>query len=369
MIEDIDEALRQLLLRELPVKDGEVDIQFYQPKREWSARLSRPTLNVFLYDVRENLKLRHTAAGWELERGDDGTSRQRRRPFRTDLHYVITAWVKEPEDEHRLLSRTLMALFRVPEIPQDLLPPALQGQPAPIPLKVAQYDTGTNLSDLWSAMDNELRPAIVCVVTVAVNPYEAVPGPLVRTRELRVGQAGKPGLERIGEGIAANQPDTYWTIGGTVYTEHPLEKLHLSLVPNVPEDGMPLLEPALRVALTPASLPLFSVDYRLCQTELERGVLSPELRKRFDDSRLDLSSSVSVTTVTKGEEWHIKDNAQGKTYKVERGIDTLGVYQPGARFTAGNLRAGRYTMEIRVDGGEPRLEIIVVPAPDCVIRI
>jgi hypothetical protein len=57
MIDELDEVLRQLLVREIPIKNGEVDIKFEQPKREWSSRLSRPTLNLFLYDVRENSKL------------------------------------------------------------------------------------------------------------------------------------------------------------------------------------------------------------------------------------------------------------------------------------------------------------------------
>lgn len=230
MIDDLDEALRKLLTRELPVKNGEVDIQFHQPRREWSAKLSRPTLNLFLYDVRENLKLRYTASGWEIERRSDGTAVQRRKPFRADLHYIITAWANEPEDEHRLLARTLMALFRVPELPDELLPESLKDQPAPISLKVAQYDTGQNLTDLWSAMDNELRPAITCMVTLALNPYHPITGPMVRTRELRFGQAQEPvDLEELVRQAGA---DTYWTIGGALRSKQPLDldKVRLTLI-------------------------------------------------------------------------------------------------------------------------------------------
>jgi hypothetical protein len=230
MIDDLDEALRKLLVRELPVKNGEVDIQFHQPRHEWSAKLSRPTLNLFLYDLRENLKLRYTASGWEIERRSDGTAMQRRKPFRADLHYMITAWANEPEDEHRLLARTLMALFRVPELPDELVPESLKDQPAPISLKVAQYDTGQNLSDLWSAMDNELRPAITCMVTLALNPYHPITGPMVRTRELRFGQAQEPvDLEELVRRAGA---DTFWTIGGALRSKQPLDldKMRLRLI-------------------------------------------------------------------------------------------------------------------------------------------
>ena len=120
MIEDLDEALRQLLIREIPVKNSQVDIQFDQPSREWSAKLSRPTLDLFLWDVRENQKLRQAMPVWETTTHPDGTVTQRRKPVRADLHYVITAWANEAEDEHRLLSRALMALFRFPHLPPEL---------------------------------------------------------------------------------------------------------------------------------------------------------------------------------------------------------------------------------------------------------
>ena len=230
MIEDLDEALRQLLTREMPIKNSEVDIQFDQPKREWSARLSRPTVNLFLYDIRENVKLRHTAQGWDVERRPDGTAIQRRRPFRTDLHYLLTAWATEPEDEHRLLTSAMLALFRVPEIPVELLPESLQDQPGPITLKVAQYDTAQNLTDLWSSLDNELRPALTCMVTVALNPYQAITGPLVRTRELRIGQAESPALRQ--DLIKPAGTAVYWTIGGTLRSPQPLDlqRMRLTLV-------------------------------------------------------------------------------------------------------------------------------------------
>ncbi len=229
MIEDVDEALRRLLERELPIKNGEVEIQFNQPRREWSARVSRPTLNLFLFDIRENLKLRHTTQGWDIERQNDGTAIQRRRPFRVDLHYLVTAWATEPEDEHRLLGRTLMALFREPELPDELLPDSLKNQPAPISLKVAQYDIDQNLTDFWSAMDNELHPAIVCMTTAAFNPYQPFVGPLVRVRELRVGQAEDALRQALLKPAGA---DTYWTIGGTLRSKQPLnvEQVQLKLV-------------------------------------------------------------------------------------------------------------------------------------------
>lgn len=226
MIHDLDEVLRELLIRGIPIRNGEVDIVFDQPTREWAARLSRPTLNVFLHDIRENLKLRHSEE-WIVEQNPDGTATQRRTPVRVDLHYMITAWANEPDDEHNLLARTLMALFRQPHLPQDMLPESLEGQDRPIPLQVAQVDEFRNPPDIWNALDNEIRPSVVLTMTLAIDPYTPLVTPLVSTRELRFGQTADPAaVQELVEG----SEDVFWSIGGTIRTDKPLEQLRLTLV-------------------------------------------------------------------------------------------------------------------------------------------
>jgi hypothetical protein len=227
MIDDLDEVLRHLLVREIPIKNGEVDVKFDQPRREWSARLNRPTLNIFLYDIRENAKLRQARAAWQIERQPDGTALQRRKAVRVDLHYLITAWANEPEDEHRMLTGILLALFRNPELPEDLLPESLHDQPAPISITVAQENELQNPTDIWNVLDNEMRPVVNCVLTMAIDPYQPVVSPLVRTRELRFGQAAMPAQRQLDQPAA---PDIFWTIGGTLHSQHPLEQVRLTLV-------------------------------------------------------------------------------------------------------------------------------------------
>jgi hypothetical protein len=62
----------------------------------------------------------------------------------------------------------------------------MQDQPAPIHVMVAQEDEFRNPADVWSALDNEIRPAIICTVTLAINPYEPITTPMVQEREVRV---------------------------------------------------------------------------------------------------------------------------------------------------------------------------------------
>lgn len=227
MINDLDEALRQLLIKEMPIKNGEIDVAFDQPKREWSARLNRPTLNLFLFDMHENKKLRQTHPVWEFERNGNNTVTKRRRPVRVDLRYMITAWAAEPEDEHRLLTRAMLAFFRYPHLPDELLPENMQNQKPPISVVVTQKEDLGNPADFWSAMDNELRPAIPCVVTLMLDPYQPITGPLVRTRELRIGESSNPPSQKFNE---TTEPDQFWSIGGKINSDKPFETMQLTLV-------------------------------------------------------------------------------------------------------------------------------------------
>lgn len=226
MFDDLDEALRKLLIRELPIKNGEVDVAFDLPKREWSARLSRPTIDFFLYEVRENQKLRQAQPAWETERLSDGTTIQRRKPVRLDLNYLITVWATEPEDEHRLLSRVLIALFRYPNVPEELLPESLQSQGRQVPFMVAQPTELTNPMDMWNVLDNEIRPGIILTVTLAVDPYMPVRVPLVRERELVIGPSSHPERLKLEETAASDQ---FWSIGGCLRSQKPLEFEHVRM--------------------------------------------------------------------------------------------------------------------------------------------
>lgn len=234
MFDDIDEALRRLLIEEIPVRNNEIEIAFDQPRREWSARLNRPTLNLFLHDVRENAQLRQS----HIQRQQMAPSRRQtalQRPeARVDLHYMITAWASEPDDEHRLLARTLLAFLRHQELPERFLPTALREQPRPVALSVAQYDTTFNPPDLWGVMDNELRPSLNCTVTLTMDPHLPVTVPLVRVRELRMEDMVVRSLRRqngvngAGSGEAADQ-EKRWTVGGQLQFEN-LDTIHLSVV-------------------------------------------------------------------------------------------------------------------------------------------
>lgn len=230
MIADLDRTIEQLLTAEIPIKNGEIDVKFDQPKREWSARLSRPTLNFFLYDVRENGVLRQPQ--WERMASTNGhpgngTAEKKRSPFRIDCFYMITSWAAEPQDEHRLLGRCLMALFRHPILPKNHLIGSLQGQPYVVQARLANHDRLTNPAEVWGSLDNELRPSVSYILTLAMDPWTEISGPVVRTLTWRTGQTETlPYEQQLVEGTE----ETRILIGGTVSSgDTPLSGLEVAI--------------------------------------------------------------------------------------------------------------------------------------------
>lgn len=196
MIDGLDDAFREFLTLEMPIRDNEIEVSFDQPKREWAARLSRPTINVFLRDIRENAILRSPQPA--IQSSNNGnTATIMRRPVRVDLYYLVTAWATDSVDEHRMLGRVMSALFRYRAIPDEVVGRHLTGQEAGVSLMLAQYDTQFSPNELWGVLDNELRPSIDIVATVAMNPFAETTVPVVRgldvTYKQIIGPRSMPG--------------------------------------------------------------------------------------------------------------------------------------------------------------------------------
>ena len=87
MIQDVDDTLRELLVQKAPIDTALIDIKFEMPNREWSDAVTKPTINLYLYYVRENHELRSSQR--TLTRTDSGAV-ERRAAVRMDLTYMIT---------------------------------------------------------------------------------------------------------------------------------------------------------------------------------------------------------------------------------------------------------------------------------------
>jgi hypothetical protein len=199
-IADLDEALRTLLKRELDKHGFEgVDIAFDAPSKEWSGKLTGPTVDLFLYDMREALD---RATATPRERRTNGVATIADPPLQLELTYAVTAWTKAVEDEHRLLSQVLAILFSFSAVPADVI-----AENASTTLARAETSVGRpreEKADFWTSVGGQYKASIDYVVQIVIESGATfVRGPEVRTTTIRTLQADGPRrtmeeLHRIG---------------------------------------------------------------------------------------------------------------------------------------------------------------------------
>ncbi|MEU7000218.1 Pvc16 family protein [Nonomuraea sp. NPDC046570] len=186
MFQDLDLTIRALLDDPaVPPSLTGVDITFKPPDKGFA--FVQPTLDLFLYGVHENRLLRDPVPIVERV---GGVFVRRTPPLRVDCDYLVTAWSKKPdalgvEEEHRLLGLALAKLSRFPLVPPGHLRNSLTGQPFPVQVWVAQTDDSRSLGEFWSALGVPPRPSFHLMVTIAIDPQDAVPeGPPVLTKQV-----------------------------------------------------------------------------------------------------------------------------------------------------------------------------------------
>ncbi|MEV7419220.1 DUF4255 domain-containing protein [Streptomyces sp. NPDC089919] len=168
MIHEVDEALRMLVRGEVLGEGTEVDVVFDAPTRDWAARRNTPTVNLYLYDIREDMRRR--SRGRRNIYDEQGRVTARTLPPRYfKLSYLISAWTQRPEDEHRLLSALLSCFLRHDALPAAALGPELSGTGLPVPVSIALPPPEDRaFADVWSALGGELKPSLDVVVSAPV---------------------------------------------------------------------------------------------------------------------------------------------------------------------------------------------------------
>ena len=195
MIEDLSASIRALLEYELLTRGQEViqnlSISFAQPDESFPpASVTKPAVNLFLYDVREDLKLRHNE--WFRYRQMPPASYEaRRQPMLMECSYLVTAWsdsaTAAAKDEHTVLSAMIMALRRYNCLPDTLpnkIDPAgpatriLQGALAginPLPRAFTIQDGYLqSLGEFWRGMGHGPKPRFNYTVTIAVDVHDPI---------------------------------------------------------------------------------------------------------------------------------------------------------------------------------------------------
>ena len=167
MIYEVDQALREMVRRAEPMPG--VDVVFDAPTKEWSARRNAPTVNVYLYDIREDLRRRQRGLLNQYDEQKVVVARHLP-PRYVKLSYLISAWTRRPEEEHEALARLLRYFFGRESVPPDLLDGPLGRLGLPVPVTIAlPPPEDRSFADVWTALGGELKPSLDVVVSVPVD--------------------------------------------------------------------------------------------------------------------------------------------------------------------------------------------------------
>ncbi|MFI0607096.1 MAG: Pvc16 family protein [Anaerolineae bacterium] len=214
MFQHLHDVLRALC-REAPVMATEdpwgvrlkdADISFATPDKDF--RVNKPTLNILLSEVKENLPLRDALP---VTRKLGEAYIRQRAPLRVDCDYMITAWSNRPGEERAaqeqsLLGQAMLWLSRFPIVPERALKDEWgRTQPFPPPTMLARMDGSRNSAgEFWSALGIPPRPYFNLVLTIAMDLDATNDGPLVLTTH--TGSQPDP----------VDMQDNWMAIGGTV---------------------------------------------------------------------------------------------------------------------------------------------------------
>jgi hypothetical protein len=194
VIHFIDEAIERLLRREVPLPEATVDISFAAPDRAWGAGLTRPTVNVFLWDIRRNTV--RSTGGLAQQTSNGQVARRPSSPV-VDLRYLVTTWATEHRDEHQLLGSVLVCVLANSSVPPEDLPPQLPTTSS-LSLSLAGEDARVP-GEFWSSLDGRLKPGLQIVVSLPLEIFAWAPaGPPVGTVTVASQQMPQPSAPATG---------------------------------------------------------------------------------------------------------------------------------------------------------------------------
>jgi len=213
MFQDLDATMRTILDdAAAPAELRAADVSFEPPNKAFAP--GQPTVNLFLYEVKENRVFRDPEP---IIRQVGGSFVRRLPPLRVDCVYLVTTWSNQGggagvAEEHQLLGQALAWLSRFSVIPATFLQGSLAvpPQPFPPPTLVAQMEDGKSAGEFWSALGSVPRPAFHVVVTISIDlGLETPEGPAVVTKEMILTDKTSP---LIPKPVLAD----FFEIGGTV---------------------------------------------------------------------------------------------------------------------------------------------------------
>lgn len=172
------------------------DIVFDRPLDPFTP--PKTTVDLFLYDLRENLDLRSNEVT-TTRVGNQVITHPA--ALRLACSYLVTAWPVGGADlamqEQRLLSDVLVVLSHYPIIPPGFLKGTLAGQDPLLPMVALHPDALKNLAEFWSSLGSKLKASLTVTVTISVPTFSDVADFAVTVENIGVEQGSPPAAESL----------------------------------------------------------------------------------------------------------------------------------------------------------------------------
>lgn len=132
-----------------------------------------PALSIFLFRVEINKTVR---AAWSGAGSLDG-----RAYLPVDLHYLLTPWADNAEDEHRILGRAMLCLEETPILQGPLLHPRGAWAPNETVQVVAEDISTESLTQAFDALEADFRLSVAYLARIVRIDGRRLPQATVRT--------------------------------------------------------------------------------------------------------------------------------------------------------------------------------------------
>jgi hypothetical protein len=139
-----------------------------------ASSITFPALSIFLYRIEINRTMR---AAWSAVGSLDGRAR-----LPVDLHYLLTAWAKDPQHEHEILGRALQCLEETPILSGPLLFPSADWAPGEAVQIVAEDVPTDTVLRTFEGLVADFRLSLPYVARVIrIDGLASSPSPAVTT--------------------------------------------------------------------------------------------------------------------------------------------------------------------------------------------
>lgn len=161
VIGDVTATLKNILINQMQIEldeDEVFDITLSNPALE-KDEINQPKLNLFLYQIEENADGRNRF--WPAE----GSGILRYPPLTLNLNYVLTPFVNDPVDGHRILGEAMRVFHENTTLQGNLLSEGLANTSEELKLDLRRL-TLEELTRIWNALNEPYRLSVCYSVRI-----------------------------------------------------------------------------------------------------------------------------------------------------------------------------------------------------------